>query len=212
MDRARRSESTSDVAKFDSNTWLNAVNAGDSGRNRHGTRPNAIKQKGGTEYNPARCGPEHNNQKCQPGAYCSKFGWCGNSTAHQNNVTKEYDGPPIFYENQRQADDWTTADNWNCYPKSGNENLNANAERHFASLDAEMCKSLCIMEASNPFIPNLPNNTQIDCVSAVSNENGCYLKGVRKGHLDPSRKIALQCIKQPGVRSYMNIDRTVGNW
>ena len=34
------------------------------------------------KYVKGRCGPDFNDQICQPGAFCSGSGWCGNSSEH----------------------------------------------------------------------------------------------------------------------------------
>merc|ERR1711972_737031 len=39
-----------------------------------------------------RCGPHFGNTRCTPGAYCSRFDWCGGKASHGNPSTHGYKG------------------------------------------------------------------------------------------------------------------------
>merc|ERR1712151_72357 len=38
----------------------------------------------------SRCGPQHNNQVCGDGRYCSPWGWCGSESAYQQHQLAKY--------------------------------------------------------------------------------------------------------------------------
>ena len=42
-----------------------------------------------------RCGPDHSNQVCKTGNYCSQYGWCGTTDKHKKNGLTAYNGEGI---------------------------------------------------------------------------------------------------------------------